>query len=311
VPIGAVQVSTPLRCAQHERNSSTPVAQPIALAVLAAALFGAALVSTHSGLKYMDALSGARVSVPTAGLLFWLCAPFLDWARWQWTAAGIFALVGLFFPAAVTLLTFEANRRMGPTVAGTIGSTAPLFAVLGAAVFLGEALDLRELVATSLIMLGSMVLSRSGREDAAAPPLAAFLLPWSAAVLRALAQVLTKAGLGLWASPFAAALVGYTVSAAVVWTAGAVRGNAGWFALNRQGASWFAFTGVLNGLAVLTLYAALDTGPVHLVSPLVATYPLFTLALNAAWLKRERLTTPLMAGVALTVSGVVILLVRW
>ena len=86
----------------------------------------------------MDALSGARVSIPTAALLFWLCAPFLDWSGWQWRAVGIYALVGFFFPAAVTLLTFEANRRMGPTVAGTIGSAAPLFAVLGAAAFLGE-----------------------------------------------------------------------------------------------------------------------------------------------------------------------------
>ena len=258
----------------------------------------------------MDALSGARVSIPTAALLFWLCAPFLDWSGWQWRAFGIYALVGFFFPAAVTLLTFEANRRMGPTVAGTIGSTAPLFAVLGAAAFLGESLGPREWAGTSFIMLGSMALSRADGEDTGAAPLAALWLPWSAALLRALAQVLTKAGLALWASPFAAALVGYTVSAAVVWMAGAARRNGG-FTADRQGMAWFAFTGVLNGLAVLALYMALDTGPVHLVSPIVATYPLFTLALNVAWLKRERLSSRLGAGVALTVSGVMILLVRW
>ena len=89
--------------------------QTVAYAVLAAALFGAALVTTHSGLKHMDALAGARVSIPTATLLFWLGAPFVDWTAWHWAAAGIYALVGLFFPAAVTLLTFEANRRLGPT----------------------------------------------------------------------------------------------------------------------------------------------------------------------------------------------------
>lgn len=279
----------------------------IALAMLAAALFGAALVSTHSGLRHMDAMSGARVSVPTAAALFWLCAPFLDWSGWEWSAAGVYALVGLFFPAAVTLLTFEANRRMGPTVAGTIGSTAPLFAVLGAAIFLGEALGARELVATAIIVLGSMALSRSNGEETGTASAAALWLPWSAAFLRALAQLLTKAGLALWPSPFAAALVGYTVSAAVVWTAGATQAHP----LNRDGAAWFAFTGLLNGLAVLAMYCALNAGPVHLVSPIVATYPLFTLVLNAAWLRRERLTARLLAGVAATVSGVVILLVRW
>jgi drug/metabolite transporter (DMT)-like permease len=284
--------------------------QPVALALLAAALFGAALVSTQSGLRYTDALSGARISVPSAAGLFWLCAPFLDWSKWQWPAAGIFAVVGLFFPAAVTLLTFEANRRMGPTVAGTIGSTAPLFAVLGAALFLGETLGARELAGTAVIVLGSMALSRPGGTELGAAPASALWLPWSAALLRAVAQVLTKAGLALWPSPFAAALLGYTVSAAIVWSAGAARGK-GAAAVNRAGVSWFALTGLLNGLAVLSLYGALDGGPVHLVSPIVATYPLFTLVLSAAWLRRERLTGRLASGVALTAAGVVILLVRW
>ena len=55
----------------------------VAFAALSAGAFGAALVITHSGLKRLDAMSGAKVSIPMA-----------------------------------TLLTFEANRRLGPTVAG-------------------------------------------------------------------------------------------------------------------------------------------------------------------------------------------------
>jgi uncharacterized membrane protein len=199
---------------------------------------------------------------------------------------------------------------MGPTVAGTIGSTAPLFAVLGAAAFLDEALGARELTATTLIMAGSMALSRSDGESQTVARVGALWLPWSAALLRALAQVLTKAGLSLWASPFAAALVGYTVSAMVVWGAGAAH-KSGRFTVNPPGAVWFAFSGLLNGLAVLALYGALNTGPVNIVSPIVATYPLFTLALNAIWLRQERPTARLMAGVAFTVAGVVILLAGW
>jgi drug/metabolite transporter (DMT)-like permease len=262
----------------------------------------------------MDALTGARVSIPTATLLFWLGAPFVDWTAWHWAAAGIYALVGLFFPAAVTLLTFEANRRLGPTVAATIGSTAPLFAVLGAAVFLGEALGAREVIATAVIVAGSMALYRpdgaaigtTAGTTAGSTARGTLWLPWSAALLRALAQVLSKAGLALWPNPFAAALVGYSVSAAAVWAAGALRRDAT-FVFNRRGAAWFAATGALNGAAVLALYGALATGPVHVVSPIVATYPLFTLALSAAWLREERINRRLIAGVALTVAGVAIL----
>ena len=257
----------------------------------------------------MDALTGARVIVPTATLLLWLCAPFADWSGWHWRAVGVYATVGLFFPAAVTLLTFAANRRLGPTVSGTIGSTAPLFAVLGAAAFLGEALGVREIAATGAIVLGSMAVSRPRAAELLHASPRTLWLPWSAALLRAVAQLMSKAGLALWASPYAAAFVGYTVSSAAIWTAGMLLARGG-VPVNGRGAAWFALIGLLNGLAVLALYSALETGEVHVVSPIVATYPVFTLLLSAGWLRHEPLTGRLIAGVALTVAGVVMLLAR-
>jgi drug/metabolite transporter (DMT)-like permease len=257
----------------------------------------------------MDAQSGARVSIPAATALFWLLAPFSDLSGWQVDAAMIFAVVGVFFPAAVTLFTFAANQRLGPTTAGTIGSTAPLFAVLGAAVFLGEQLGVREAIATAVIVAGSMLLSRPEGTAAAAPPRGALWFPWSAAVLRAAAQVLSKAGLALWPNPFAAALIGYSVSAAAVWVAPALDRRRRAFAANRRGVAWFTLTGLLNGGAVLSMYYALSTGPVYVVSPIVATYPLFTLALSVLVL-RQRPSGALYAGVALTVAGIVMLLAR-
>ena len=285
--------------------------QSIACAVLAAALFGTALVTTHTGLRHMDALSGARVSIPVATTLFWLLAPVRDLSGWATDAAVIFVIVGVFFPAAVTLLTFAANQRLGPAVAGAIGGTAPLFAVLGAAVFLGEPLGLREGIATSVIVLGCALLSvPEQRTSAAVPARGGLWLPWTSAALRAAAQVLSKAGLALWPNPFAAVLIGYTVSAAVVWGAPLLAPRRKAFVANRAGVAWFAATGALNGAAVLSLYYALASGPVYIVSPIVATYPLFTLALSALLL-RLPLRPALLWGVALTVSGVAVLLARW
>jgi drug/metabolite transporter (DMT)-like permease len=282
-----------------------PLLLPAGLAVAAAALFGSALVTTHSGLKHLDARSGARVSVPSATLFFWLLAPWLDLSGWNWAAAGVFALVGLFFPAAVTLLTFEANRRVGPNVSGAVGSTTPLFAVLGAALWLGEPLGAGALAATAMIVLGTVALSRP-RDGASGPGgRGAMWLAWTAAALRALAHVASKAGLALWPNPFAAALLGYTVSSAVVWATPRGREPRSY---TRRGIAWFVATGLLNGAAVLTLYSALQRGPVVLVSPIAATYPLFTLAFSALWLREERLGGALIAGMALTVTGVIVLL---
>jgi drug/metabolite transporter (DMT)-like permease len=244
--------------------------------------------------------------------VFWILAPFFDWSGWHTTAVGVFLLVGLFYPAAVTLLAFAANRRLGPTVAGTIGSTTPLFAVVGAAAFLGEALGARELIATAAVVAGTMALSKSdgSRNTVGGAARGALWLPWSAAMLRALAQVLAKGGLALWPNPFTAALIGYTVSAAVVWTAGALRPGGAVPRFHRRGAGWFVVTGLLNGAMVLSIYCALATGPVHIVAPIVATYPVFTLALSTVLLRQERLSRRLVLGVVLTVAGIVVLLAR-
>jgi len=281
-----------------------------ALALIAAALFGAALVTTQSGLMHMNALSGARVSIPVATALFWLLAPALDLSGWHAAAAGVFAVVGIFFPAAVTLLTFEANRRLGATVAGTIGSTAPLFAVLAAALFLGEPLGARELGATLIIVLGTMALYAKRGSNVSAGSRSVLWLPLSAAILRACAQVLAAAGLALWPNPFAAALVGYSVSTAVIWLAPWFTRRQQATGFNGRGVLWFAVTGMLNGTAVLSMYNALNAGPVQIVSPIVATYPLFTLALGVLVLRQEKLSRRLIAGVVLIVAGVALLLAR-
>ena len=92
-----------------------------ALALGSAALFGLGLVVTQLGLRDMTPALGATFSMPTAALIFWASAPFLaDFSGWDTDAALLFAAVGIFYPAMITLLTFEANRLMGPYVSGAI-----------------------------------------------------------------------------------------------------------------------------------------------------------------------------------------------
>ena len=56
------------------------------------------------------------------------------------------------------------------------------------------------------------------------------------------------------------------------------------------------------------MYAALARGPVALVAPLVATYPLATLMLGAVFLRRVPIGRRVALGVAVTVAGVALLL---
>jgi drug/metabolite transporter (DMT)-like permease len=282
---------------------------PWLLALGASFLFGLALVLTQFGLRHLPAGSGASISVPTSAMLFWLLAPLLlDTSRADARAVAIFVAVGVLFPATVTLLTFEANRQMGPNVAGALGNLAPVFAVLAAAAVLGEAPDLLQSVGIVAIVAGVVALSLDRQWLGMSWPAWAVALPLAAAAIRGSVQPVAKYGLALWPAPFAAALIGYTVSSVVVVGAVLMRFGARRSEWRRSGVLWFAGVGVCNGGAVLAMYAALGRGPVTLVSPLVATYPMVTLALTALLMRSARTGPPVAVGVAATVAGVAMLI---
>lgn len=277
------------------------------LALAAAAGLGAGMVTTRLGLRYAAPLAGAAIGVPSTTLMFWCLAPFLlDTGGIDPAAAGMFALVGLFFPAMVTLLTYTGNKRMGPTITSSVSCTSPMFAVSGAVLFLGEALTAGNVLGTAAIVLGMLVLTWSGGARPRSWPLWAIALPFAAAAIRALAQVLTKVGLALWANPYAAGLIGYSVSAAVILIA--ARSGGPRRPTDRRAAPWFVATGCLNGASLFLMYTALAKGQVSTVSPIVATYPLFTLALSMLLLRQERVPPRVVVGAVLTVAGVALLL---
>lgn len=279
------------------------------LALVAAVFFGSALVLTQIGLRYLPPLRGAAVSVPTTALFFLAISPVvLDLSAWHPHAAMIFALVGLLFPAVVTLTTFEANRRIGANMTGALGNLTPLFAVLLAFLVLGEVPRPWQIAGIAVIVGGVAVLF-AGRRDAAAPAVGwAVLLALAASLIRGLVQPAIKIGLEEWPSPFAASLFGYCVSAIVILGAARFRRGGPAVAAQGKGWLWFCAVGICNGMAVLTMYAALARGPVALVAPLVACYPVVTLLLGSVVLGRNNLSVRVVAGIAVTVLGVALLL---
>lgn len=277
------------------------------LALLSSACFGVALVAGRVGLRSLDARSGAAISIPTATILFLIAAPFVfDPSGFTLRAALWFGAVGLFFPVVVTLLTFRSNERLGPTVTGAVSGTAPFFALLAAAWWLGERVPAHAAVACTGVVVGIAILSwdrRSVRREFEARSL---LWPLAGALVRGLAQAGAKAGLLLWPNPFAAGLIGYVVSSAAVIGVDRI-GRTGRPAWSRRGVAWFALTGALNGCAVLAMYAALARAPVTFVAPVVATYPLATVLASALVIRNEPLRAHVVIGAAITVAAIVYL----
>jgi drug/metabolite transporter (DMT)-like permease len=278
-------------------------------ALCASVFFGLALVLAQFGLRSISPTHGALLTLPSMTALLWaLAIVFLDWRAAELVGVGSFIAAGVLFPGIVTVLTHEANRRMGPTVAGALGNLAPLFAVPAAAILLGELPGTLQLFGILTIVVGIVLLSFTRRSSLATSwPFWVVVLPIGAAAIRGLSQSVIKLGLMHWPSPFGAVLLTYTASCLVVTAIVLLRGD--WpSGFRREGVLWFGGVGLANGAAMVSLYQALDRGPVILVAPLVATYPLVTLALSAVIFRAPRRDPILVTGVLLTVIGVAMLI---
>jgi drug/metabolite transporter (DMT)-like permease len=281
----------------------------IAFALASAVCLGLALVITQHGLRYMPPIAGAAVALSTSTILFLCAAPFvLHEGPPSWRAVLLFTSVGILFPAAATLLTYEANRLLGPIVTGTLGNLAPLFAVAVAFFLLGEPLHSLHLVGMAAIISGIVMLGLSRGGTTARWSSWFLLLPLTAAAVRGLTQPIIKIGFELWPSPFAATLIGIFTSLMIVLAVMKVRMNTFFILPLTHGHAWFVGVGLCNGFAVMLMYGALASGPVVLVSPLVSTYPLVTVALSALFLDKHSSALGLTFAVALTVAGVALLI---
>jgi drug/metabolite transporter (DMT)-like permease len=285
-----------------------PITTAVFLALASMFGLGAGFVLTQFGLRRMLPWVGVAISIPTSALLFWCLAPFfVDPSKGSLKAVVLFACVGLFFPGTAALLNFESNRLMGPNIAGALSSITPVFAVVLAIVILGERIRGGQLLGLAAIVVGISLMYRV-HVNLSARSLWLMALPLASAAVRGVVQPIVKFGFAWWPNPMAVVVVSYTVSSAVLIFAALARAGGTIPDIDPRGALWFAAVGLCNGLSVLAMYAALKYGPVAVVSPLIAGYPLVTLILSRVFLEKEHMGPQLIGGVTGAVCGVVLLL---
>jgi drug/metabolite transporter (DMT)-like permease len=278
------------------------------LALAAAVCFALGQVLIQFGLRTVPSWRSPIYSIGGSAVLAWLFAVvFVDWRQLHLEAAAIFAGVGLIFPVLVSILSVRSNEKLGPAVASAAGNVAPLFAVLGAIVFLGERPGPGQLAGLALVVAGVVLLALRGGSGGRQWPLWVLALPLSAALIRGAIQPAIKTALALWHEPMAAAAIGYTLSAIVILL---LVGRRAWRVgpADRRGVMWFSLVGLFNGAATFLLYAALGLGPITLVAPLVAIFPLIAVGLTWMLLRGERLPALGLLGILISVAGVILLL---
>lgn len=277
-------------------------------ALSSAFVFALALNLTQFGMRHMPVALGSMVSIPTACTLFWLTSPWTaDFSGWRDDAVWLFLAIGLFYPAAVTILTFEASRYLGPNVTAALGNLSPLVAVAAGVLWLGEALGLRQVAGIAVLVAGVSMLTTNRSWAGGTWPMWAILLPLTASLLRGLGQPLLKLGFTWWHNPRVATLFCYITSATVVIVVGLLRNRGGGMRFTPKGIAWFMLVGVGNGVATWLGIEAVARGPVSLVAPVVSSHPLFTLAIGAVILRRVKVSAAQAIGVVLAAVGVMVL----
>jgi DME family drug/metabolite transporter len=301
----------------------------VAFALVAASSWGLSAVLVRMGLRYTATRLGTLVSL-VSGLIFTLLLVVALQPRELIEVSGsavlLFALIGVLnFPAG-RFFNYMSMERLGVGRSTPILASAPLFAVIIAVVFSGEELRLATVVGIALILAGLYVtLSAPSRLEPAREEqafaqgstlvavrtqqqrrrvLAGVAFGFSASLAYGASQVLTRHTVSELAPP----LVGSSI--ALFW------GTLGFFLLSvrslgqrgeafRRGALLFAGAGIFSAVGVILMFQALSRGQVVVISPVLATNPLFTLVMAALMLRDvERITTRVVVGALLVVSGV-------
>ena len=292
------------------------------LAMCTALLFALASVSAKRGLKYLTLMSGLMLSLAvTFGIT--VVAVVLDPpGAPPLGAVWFFALAGLIGDGLGRVSFLAGIETLGPARSIPIQTaTYPLLSlVIGSAVF-SESITMIQIAGVVAIVVGVWIVSfEDGTQSNEKVPgtvsvddgkrvqrSVKFLFPVVAGASFGFSDLFRKEGLQGFSAPTFGAMIA-AGTALVIWS---VLGTA-LTPLRKQlrfgpGASWFVLSGGCTGVALITLFLALDGGDISVVGPIVAGQPLAVILFSVLFLREvEKLTRTVVIGSGLAVLGLAI-----
>lgn len=221
-----------------------------------------------------------------------------------------FLISGCLQPLCARALFYEGLTRIGVSRAGPLRGAEPLFAAAIAVAFLHERPSVAVYSGTLLIVASVWIISgRPSGETKGRLLDSAF--PLGAALVSAVSQSLRKQGLNLLPNPFVAAVT--VTSTSLVLLSVFLWSTKRSHVLRMERGSFFFFLGAagIATTAQILNFVALGRGQVSAIIPLLNTTPLFILFFSKLFLRGvERVTSRIVMGAILMVSGVVLITSR-
>lgn len=284
---------------------------PILLALGTALAFATSSVLVRFGVERSTPMAALAVTVTVNVVVLWtisLARYDVTVDLWAWR---YFILAGVFAPVIGRLCNYVGLERVGVNLTLPISNSNPLVAVILAMLFLGESLSVRGQFGAVATIVGGILLASAtrGEDREMAIRYRDLLFPVAGAVIYGTVQLFRKAGTDLVPAPAVGAAVNLTTSLVVVILILTVApSQRAQLAIPRSDLLYFGLAGLASSLGLVSLYAALRSGDVVIVTPILNATPLFALVLTYAFLReREPFSTRVLAGTVFVVTGVALL----
>ena len=274
---------------------------PQAVGLLTAWTYGVSIISARRGLQYSNATTITLLSLISQTVVLWtLVALFTGvpavGAAFLWPAV----VVGFLMPV-VRWLTYTGIARIGAARGTALRSTHPLFSTLLALSFLGEDATLPVLAGIVLIVAGITLISWRDEERRAGARWWHGVYSLGGALSAAAVHNLARYSLQGDGYPILFAAVVGAVSLASFASYLALPGTPTRPVWNRQSLGPFLAAALLENLGFLLFTTGLSVGPVVLVTPMVATQPMWVLLYAVVFLHNIEMVNRRTVGGSLAV----------
>ncbi|MFQ5850275.1 MAG: DMT family transporter [Candidatus Binatia bacterium] len=277
-------------------------------ALQASLSFAISHILVRRGLATSNAITGSIISIASSAAVVWILVFLFIPLSSFWThAVWYFAVGGIFAPGIARILVYIGIGRIGVARSVPVVNTAPMFASVLAVFFLGEVWTIQNVIGTSLVILGVVILSRSETKQRRWRKLD-LIYPLMAALSFAIASNLRRFGLLVENIPLMASAA--NASSALLFAALVLRVQGGRqvIKLCRRNFGWFFAAGLASTTGMLSNFYALSLGRVVIVEPLVSTNPVLSVVLTAIFLKDVETVTPrIVVGAICTVAGTILI----
>jgi DME family drug/metabolite transporter len=279
-------------------------AAPQLLALFCSMSYAGALVSSRLGLRYSTPTTVTLVSI--------LVQNSALWAAVYWTggipqvapiAVGLICIVGIF-QLGVRLLAYTGVLKIGASRSSTLQSISPLVSATIAIAVLGETTTPLIVGGTLLVIAGVVMVSWKAEREIAGFRWRHLLLPIGAACLTGLNHPMRRYALGLSNEPlFFAAFMGTISLLGFLLYMGFAPAKEP-LIWNRQAVWPFLSTGIFETSSLVLIITAISIGPVVVVAPIAASYPVWAL-IGAKWFLHdlEKITWKTVVGILSVVAG--------